>query len=134
MDKLARPDHENGTSQSSFEVPVWPIQCCGESHGAQSVEVGRETVIKKRVASVVAIAVIGAVGLVGGASAHQPVAQVSKYCSAYAEEHFGDRNARTPGGVKCLGPGEYCSHAPGYAHAYKNAGFRCDADGRLEYR
>lgn len=90
--------------------------------------------MKKRVASVVAVAAIGAVGLVGGASAKQPVAQASKYCSAYAEEHYGDRNARTPGGVKCLGSGEYCSHKPGYARAYKNAGFRCDEEGRLVRR
>jgi hypothetical protein len=91
-------------------------------------------VLKKRVASLLVAVAIGAVGLVGGASAHQPVAQASKYCSAYAEEHFGDRNARTPGGVKCLGVGEYCSHTPGYARAYKKAGFRCDAEGRLVER
>jgi hypothetical protein len=91
-------------------------------------------VIKKRVASVVVVVAIGAVGLVGGASAKQPFAQASKYCSAYAEEHYGDRNARTPEGVKCLGPGEWCSHRPGYARAYKHAGFRCDADGRLVRR
>jgi hypothetical protein len=88
--------------------------------------------VKKRVASVAVVVAIGVVGLVGGASAKQPVAQTSKYCSAYAEEHFGDRNVRTPGGVKCLGPGEYCSHKPGYARAYRKAGFRCNSKGRLE--
>ena len=42
-------------------------------------------------------------------------------------------NARTPGGIKCLQPGEYCSHKPGYAKAYRHAGFRCNRSGRLEY-
>lgn len=92
--------------------------------------------IRKRVASVLAVVAIGAVGLVGvgGATATQPVATASKYCSAYAEEHFGDRNAQTPGGVKCLGVGETCSHKPGYAAAYRRAGFRCDAEERLVRR
>jgi hypothetical protein len=90
-------------------------------------------VITKRFASVFAVAAIGLVGLVGGASAHQPVAHISKYCSAAALER-GDKNAQTPGGVKCLGPGEFCSHEPGYAAAYRKAGFRCDADGRLVER
>ncbi len=87
--------------------------------------------LKRRVASVIVVAAIGAVGLVGGASAHSPapqrVAQVSKSCG------YGSP-ASTPGGEKCLGPGEYCSHKPGYAAAYKKAGFRCDADGRLVER
>jgi hypothetical protein len=90
-------------------------------------------VLKKHALSAIAIAAIGVVGLTGGASAHQPVAQASKYCSAYAEEHFHDRNVQTPGGVKCLGTGEYCSHAAGYAAAYRRAGFVCDRQGRLEY-
>lgn len=90
--------------------------------------------MRKRVASVLAVVGIGVVGLVGGASAHPPVAQASKYCSAYAEEHFGDRNAWTPGGVKCLGVGEFCSHKPGYASAYRKAGFKCKPNGRLAYR
>lgn len=86
--------------------------------------------LKKRVASVVAVAAIGVLGLVGGASA-QPaanpnVAQVSKLCG------YGTP-ASTPGGVKCLGPGEYCSHKPGYSAAYRKAGFRCNASSRLEY-
>jgi hypothetical protein len=89
--------------------------------------------LKKRVASLLAVVAIGVVGLVGGASAQQPVAQASKYCSGTALEH-GDVNAQTPGGVKCLGPGEYCSHKAGYARAYKKAGFRCNRSGRLEER
>jgi hypothetical protein len=88
--------------------------------------------LKKRVASVVAVVAIGVVGLVGGASA-QPasspnVAQVSKSCGN------GDVSANTPGGVKCLGPGEYCSHKAGYAAAYRKAGFRCNRERRLEER
>jgi hypothetical protein len=43
-------------------------------------------------------------------------------------------SAKTPGGTKCLQPGEYCSHKPGYAKAYKRAGYRCNREGRLEYR
>jgi hypothetical protein len=93
--------------------------------------------VRRRVASVLAVSAIGLVGLVGlvgGASAQQPTASASKYCSAYAEEHFHDKNVRTPGGVKCLGVGEYCSHKPGYAAAYRKAGFRCNRSGRLEER
>jgi hypothetical protein len=90
--------------------------------------------MRKRIASVLAVGAIGVVGFVGGASAHQPVAQASKYCSAYAEEHFHDRNAQTPGGVKCLGVGETCSHKPGYAAAYRKVGFKCKPNGRLAYR
>ncbi len=87
--------------------------------------------MKKRFASVVAVAAIGAVGLVGGASA-QPAAsynfaQVSRTCGHGTP-------AQTLGGVKCLAPGEYCSHKPGYASAYKHAGFKCDREGRLESR
>lgn len=88
--------------------------------------------LRKRVVSVIAAAAIGIVVSVGGASARSPLAQPSKYCSAYAEEHFHDRNVRTPGGVKCLGVNEYCSHAPGYAAAYRRAGFVCNSKGRLE--
>jgi hypothetical protein len=40
--------------------------------------------------------------------------------------------ARTPGGSKCLGSGEYCSHKAGYASAYRAAGYRCNSSGRLE--
>lgn len=90
--------------------------------------------MKKCVACLIAVAAIGTVGAVGNASAKQPVATMSKRCSAAAEEDYGDRNARTPGGIKCVGVGEYCSHKRGYAKAYKNAGFRCDAEGRLVRR
>jgi hypothetical protein len=41
-------------------------------------------------------------------------------------------DASTPGGVKCLQSGEYCSHKAGYASAYRRAGFKCKTNGRLE--
>lgn len=92
--------------------------------------------LRKRAISllvVVPIALAGLTGLIGASAAGSPpVATASHYCSAYAEEHFHDRNAQTPGGVKCLGVGEYCSHKPGYPAAYRRAGFRCNSAGRLE--
>ena len=87
--------------------------------------------MRKRVVSLFAVAAFVAVGFVGGASGHEAVATASKACSASARER-GDVTARTPGGVKCLGPGEYCSHGRGYAKAYRRAGFRCNREGRLE--
>jgi hypothetical protein len=57
-----------------------------------------------------------------GASSGGPIASASR------------TNARTPGGTKCLGPGEYCSHKRGYAAAYRKAGYRCNRSGRPEYR
>lgn len=77
----------------------------------------------KKALATVAIAVLFALGAGGPTAAPaQPIASAS--CT----------NASTPGGTKCLGPGEYCSHKPGYAAAYKRAGFRCNRKGRLEYR
>jgi hypothetical protein len=78
----------------------------------------------RKVFATAAIAVVGAVPFVAGplAGAQQPVASVS--CA----------NAKTPGGTKCLQPGEFCSHKSGYAAAYKKAGYRCNSKGRLEYR
>lgn len=88
--------------------------------------------MRKRVASVLVVVAIGLAGTAGGAQASpsaQPVAGAiaSKSCG------YGTA-AQTPGGVKCLGPGEYCSHKPGYAAAYRRAGFRCNRSGRLEER
>jgi hypothetical protein len=91
----------------------------------------------RKALAILGIAVLGALGAVGPAAAapaHPPVASISKTCSAAAEEDFGDKTARTPGGTKCLGPEEFCSHAPGYAAAYRRAGFKCEPDGRLEER
>ena len=88
--------------------------------------------LKKRVASLLAVASICLVGSVGGASA-QPTsspagAQISAACSA------GYVHAVLPDGSRCLHSGEFCSHKAGYAAAYKKAGFRCKANGRLEER
>ncbi len=66
---------------------------------------------------------------VGGAAA-RPAPQLRKVCSSYAEEHFHDVTAQLPDGTKCIGVGEYCSHAPGFARAYREYGFVCK--GRLE--
>jgi hypothetical protein len=88
-------------------------------------------VLKKRLASVLAVAAIGVIGLVGGASAQpagQGAAQISSSCSA------GYVPAVLPDGSRCLRSGEYCSHKPGYAAPYRRAGFRCDAEGRLVER
>jgi hypothetical protein len=67
----------------------------------------------------------------GGATA-RPTPQLRKVCSAYAEEHFHDVTAHLPDGTKCIGEGEYCSHRPGFAHAYREYGFVCEPDGRLK--
>lgn len=79
----------------------------------------------KRYVAIIAIGVAAALPMFGAPSATAtsgPVATAS--CT----------NARTPGGVKCLGPGEFCSHKTGYAAAYRRAGYRCNRKGRLEYR
>jgi hypothetical protein len=67
----------------------------------------------------------------GGAVA-RPAPQLSKVCSAYAREHFHDVTAHLPDGTKCIGAGEYCSHGPGFAHAYREYGYVCESNGRLE--
>ena len=87
--------------------------------------------MRKQIASLAVAAAIAVAGFAGGAAGNEPVATASKACSAEARE-AGDVTAHTPGGVKCLGPGEYCSHRPGYARAYREAGFRCNRHGRLE--
>jgi hypothetical protein len=67
----------------------------------------------------------------GGAAA-SPTPQLSKVCSAYAKDHFHDVTAHLPDGTKCIGAGEYCSHGPGFAHAYREYGYVCESNGRLE--
>jgi hypothetical protein len=98
-----------------------PVRCSGGT-----------PVIKKRLASLLAVAAIGLLPAATSTAAPastpvQSVAQVSRTCG------YGTA-AWTPGGVKCLGPGEYCSHKPGYAAAYREAGLHCNRNGRLEYR
>jgi hypothetical protein len=77
----------------------------------------------------VGAAVLAPLASVGGAAA-RPAPQLRKVCSAYAEEHFHDVTAHLPDGTRCIGVGEYCSHAPGFARAYREYGFVCR--GRLE--
>jgi hypothetical protein len=62
------------------------------------------------------------------AGAPQPL----KACSAYSKEHFHGVTAHLPDGTKCLQSGETCSHGPGFASAYREYGFKCKPDGRLE--
>ena len=61
-----------------------------------------------------------------------PAPELRKACSAYAEEHFHDVTAHLPDGTKCIGKGEHCSHAPAFARAYRQYGFVCKANGRLQ--
>ena len=78
----------------------------------------------KKALAVLAVAGLGLVGASGptNAGAEGPLATVS--CV----------NASTPGGVKCLATGQFCSHKRGYAAAYRRAGFRCKRNGHLTYR
>jgi hypothetical protein len=78
----------------------------------------------RRWAAILAIAVAAAVPFAapGSAGAVSAQSRVSISCV----------RAHTPGGVKCLQAGEYCSHKPGYARAYRRAGYRCNHSGRLE--
>ncbi|MFT3865857.1 MAG: hypothetical protein QM729_16450 [Solirubrobacterales bacterium] len=73
----------------------------------------------------------GLMAAAGGATAG-PTPQLLKACSAYAKEHFHDVTAHLPDGTKCIGAGEYCSHRRGFARAYREYGFVCKPDGRLE--
>jgi hypothetical protein len=85
----------------------------------------------KRYLLVVAIAAVALVALAGsGSAAARPTLELRKVCSAYAEEHFHDVTAHLPDGTRCIGAGEYCSHAPGFARAYREYGFVCKS--RLE--
>ena len=61
-----------------------------------------------------------------------PTPQLRKACSAYSVEHFHGVTAHMPDGTKCLESGEYCSHGRGFARAYREYGFVCESNGRLE--
>lgn len=86
--------------------------------------------LRKRVASLFVALAIG----IGAWSAAEATANAvaSPPAAVLARCGYGSPH-KTPGSVRCLGPGEYCSHKPGYAAAYHRAGFRCNASGRLEY-
>lgn len=77
-----------------------------------------------------ALLVAIAIALPSGASAGS-APQLRKTCSSYAVEHFHGVTAHLPDGIKCLFVGEYCSHAPGFARAYREYGFVCKVNGRL---
>jgi hypothetical protein len=68
--------------------------------------------------------------LTTGSAAARPTPQLRKVCSAYDVEHFHGVTAHLPDGTKCLQVDEYCSHAAGFARAYREYGFVCR--GRLE--
>jgi hypothetical protein len=87
-------------------------------------------VLKKRVASLLAVASICLVGAVGGAAAQSTSSRASAQASAACSPGY--VHAVLPDGSKCLHSGEYCSHKAGYAAAYRHAGFRCNSKGRLE--
>jgi hypothetical protein len=84
----------------------------------------------KFLVSVAAVLTALAIALPTGATA-TPTPQLRKVCSSYSKEHFHGVTAHMPDGTKCLEPGEYCSHGPGFARAYREYGFAC-VGGRLE--
>jgi hypothetical protein len=87
----------------------------------------------KRYLAVLAVGVCAAIPLTGlGSATARPAPELRKVCSTYAEEHFHDVTAHLPDGTKCIGGGEYCSHGRGFARAYREYGFVCGSDGRLE--
>jgi hypothetical protein len=84
--------------------------------------------------TVVSVAIAAALMLmvVAGSATARPLPQPLKVCSAYAREHFHDVTAHLPDGTKCIGNDEYCSHGRGFANAYREYGYVCASDGRLE--
>ncbi len=84
--------------------------------------------------TVVLAAVMAALMLmvVAASATARPMPESLKVCSAYSREHFHGVTAHLPDGTKCLEPGEYCSHGRGFASAYREYGFVCESDGRLE--
>ena len=62
------------------------------------------------------------------------MATASKYCSAYGGEHCGDRNAQTPGAIKCLGPGELLLAQAGVREGVSEGRVSVQQQERLKYR
>jgi hypothetical protein len=83
------------------------------------------------IVATVALFALPAIAVPASAGAF-PTAQPRKACSAYDREHFHGVTAHMPDGIKCLQVGEWCSHGPGFARAYREHGFVCEANGRLE--
>lgn len=67
--------------------------------------------LKRRVASTLAALAIGLGGVFAAGPALPAAAHETHHCG-HGSPH------QTPGGVKCLAPGEYCSHKRGYAPAF----------------
>jgi hypothetical protein len=88
--------------------------------------------MKKYMVVLAAVAAALMLMVVAGSATARPVPQPLKVCSAYAREHFHDVTAHLPDGTKCIGDGEYCSHGRGFASAYREYGYICASDGRLE--
>lgn len=86
----------------------------------------------KRYLFVLVISVAASALVATSGATARPSPQLRKKCSVYAEQHFHDVTAHLPDGVKCIGAGEYCSHGRGFAHAYREYGFVCKANGRLK--
>lgn len=78
----------------------------------------------KRYLAVLAIGIAGVIPFAGSQAAIAKMPNPAAHASCI--------DARTPGGVKCLQSGEFCSHKAGYAAAYRAAGYKCKANGRLE--
>lgn len=88
--------------------------------------------MKKHVVILAVVMASAALTAGAGNATARPTAQPEKACSSYSKEHFHGVTAHLPDGIKCLEPGEYCSHGPGFARAYREYGFVCKANGRLE--
>jgi hypothetical protein len=88
--------------------------------------------MKKYTMILAAIAAALMLMVAAGSAAARPAPQPVKVCSAYAREHFHDVTAHLPDGTKCIGNGEYCSHGRGFASAYREYGYVCASDSRLE--
>jgi hypothetical protein len=88
--------------------------------------------MKKYTVVLVAIAAALVLMVIAGSATARPVPRAFKVCSAYSREHFHDVTAHLPDGTKCIGDGEYCSHGRGFASAYREYGYVCASDGRLE--
>jgi hypothetical protein len=88
--------------------------------------------MKRYVLVVCAVAAALMLMVVAGSATARPTPQLRKVCSAYDREHFHGVTAHMPDGTKCLQSGEWCSHGRGFASAYREYGFVCESDGRLE--
>jgi hypothetical protein len=119
-----------GTSVAVPGTTPWVAGAIGLKTRGANVDA---VVMRNRLATtfaVAALAVAASGATVAGAQDHQPgtpQAVAAKVCKRGV-------SISTPGGEKCLQAGEFCSHASGYASAYRHAGFVCTSSGRLKRR